>query len=146
MTIPASAQNKPIVGPSQGMQFTDERGYLTNPGRIALQQLRNYITNMSRTMPCDATGTNIITLTLLAVQPQVNQYVSYETYGFVAANTSTGLVTANVVTALGALPTLNVYKTNGSAQATTGDVVQGLHYFATYVDSLNSNLGGFVLR
>jgi hypothetical protein len=50
------------------------------------------------------------------------------------------------VTANGALATLNVYKTNGGAQATTNDVTSGRQYWLTYVDSLNSGAGGFVLR
>ena len=109
--------------------------------------MHDYIVNMSRTFPCNASTTaNTITLTLLSVQPQVNLYCSYDTYGFVADVTSTGNVSALVVTETGTLATLNVYKTNGSARAGSGDVTTGLHYFATYVDSLNSGAGGFVLR
>jgi hypothetical protein len=147
MTIPASAQPTPIVPPSAGQRFTDDKGFLTNTGRIALQQLRDYIVNMCRTFPCNASTTsNVITLTLLAVQPTLVQYADFDTFGFIADATSTGLLTANVVTAGGALATLNVYKTNGGAQATTGDVTITRQYFLTYVDSLNANAGGFVLR
>jgi hypothetical protein len=147
MTVPAAAQATPIVTPNPGMQFTDEKGNLTNVGRIALQQMRSYIVNMSRTMPCDASTTsNLITLTLLAVQPQVDKYVSYETYSFVADASTTGAVTAKVVTETGTLATIKVYKTNGSAQAGNGDITSGLQYEATYVDSLDSGNGGLVLR
>lgn len=145
--IPASAQARPIVTPNPGLQFTDERGNLTNVGRIALQQLRDYVVNMSRTMPCNAsTDTNVITLTLLPIQPLVSQYVSYETFAFVADTDSTGDLSALVVTAEGTLATLNVYKDNGATQAASGDVVKDCQYFATYVDSLDSGNGGFVLR
>lgn len=147
MTIPGSAQPTPLVGPSQGMQFVDEKGYLTASGRISLQKMRDYIVNMNRVMPCNASTTsNVITLTLLAVQPLVSQYGSYDTYGFVADATSTGNLSALVVTAQGTLATLNVYKANGATRATTGDVVLGSQYFLTYTDSLNTNAGGFVLR
>lgn len=147
MTIPASAQPTPIVNANVSRQFCDEKGKLTNMGRIALQQLHDYVVNMNRVIPCNASTTsNVITLKMLAVQPTVTQYADFDTYGFVADATSTGLLSALVVTAQGTLATLKVYKTNGSAQATTGDITSGLQYFLTYVDSLNSNAGGFVLR
>jgi hypothetical protein len=147
VTIAAAAQNHPIVPVSVGLPLVDENGSLTSNGRQALQQLRDYIVNMNRTMPCNAsTASNVITLTLLQIQPSVDQYVSYETYGFVADATTSGAVTALVVTATGTLATLNVYKANGATPAGAGDVVSGSQYFLTYVDSLNSSAGGFVLR
>lgn len=147
MTVPLAAQATPIVTPNPGFPFTDDNGNLTNVGRIALQQMRNFIVSMNRTMPCDAsTTTNVITLTLLAVQPQVDKYVSYEKFAFVADANTTGAVTAKVVTATGTLATLKVYKTNGSAQAGNGDIVINLQYELTYADSLDSGNGGFVLR
>lgn len=147
MTIPASAQPTPIVAPSVGLQWVDERGNLTNNARLALQQMHSFIVSMNRIVPCNAsTTTNVITLTLLNSQPQVDQYASYDTYGFVADVTSTGNVSALVVTANGTLATLKVYKTNGSTRASTGDVVKDSQYFATYVDSLDTGNGGLVLR
>lgn len=149
MAISTAAQPTPIVSVNSGLQFTDERGNLTNSGRLALQQMHDYVVNISRMFPCNASTTsNVITLTLLPVQPQVNQYASYDTYGFVADATSSGPVSALVVTASagGTLPTLNVYKSHGSAQATMSDITQNLQYFLTYVDTLNSGAGGFVLR
>ena len=150
MTVPASAQPTPIVSPNPGLQFTDEKGNLTNNARIALQQMHDYIVNMSRIIPCDASGTNTIALSLLAVQPSLNQYSSYETFAFVAANTSSGNLSANVTASVNGTPqtfaTLNVYKANGATRAGSGDVVSASQYFLTYVDSLNSNAGGFVLR
>jgi len=147
VTIPAAAQNHPIVAPSVGLPFVDDDGKLTNNGRLALQQMHNYIVNMNRTMPCNpSTTSNVITLTLLDVQPQVDQYVSYETYGFVADASTTGSVTAKVVTANGTLAELKVYKSNGGTQAGNGDITSGRQYFLTYVDSLDAAAGGFVLR
>lgn len=147
MTIPASAQQTPIVTPNPGLQFVNERGYLTNPASIALQQMRSFILNMCRTMPCNAsTTTNTITLTLLDNQPAVSMYAAFDTYGFVADATTTGNVSIVVVTENGALSTLKVYKANGATRAGSGDVVSGSQYFATYVDSLDGGAGGFVLR
>lgn len=147
MTIPESAQTNPIVAPNPGLRFTDERGYLTGPARIALQQIHNFIVSMNRVIPCDAVSdTNVITLTMLSSQPQVNGYASYDTYGFVADDTSSGDLSAMVITNQGTLSTLNVYKDNGATRASTGDVVLDSQYFLTYVDSLNSGTGGFVLR
>ena len=147
MTIPQSAQPTPIVSPNPGLQFTDEKGNLTNNARIALQQMHDYVVSMNRIIPCNpSTTSNVITLTMLPSQPQVNQYGSYDSYGFVADATSTGNLSAMVVTTNGALATLNVYKAIGATRAGSGDVVLGSQYFVTYVDSLNSNAGGFVLR
>ena len=147
MTIPAAAQATPIVTPNPGLRLVDERGFLTGRGAIALQEMHNYIVNMNRTMPCNtSTTSNTITLTLLSVQPAVNQYVSYETYGFVADVTTDGNVSIGVVTENGALAVLKAYKDNGATRAASGDVVSGSQYFATYVDSLDGGAGGFVLR
>lgn len=147
MAIPAAAQGHPIVTPNPGLPLVDERGSLTNRGAIALQQMHNYIVNMNRTMPCNAsTTTNVVTLTLLDVQPTVNQYTDYEVFSFVADASTTGAVTAKVVTATGTLATLKVYKNNGASQSGNGDITEGYHYTFTYVDSLDSGNGGFVQR
>lgn len=147
MTISQSAQPTPIVAPSVGLQWVDERGNLTNNARIALQQMHSFIVSMSRVIPCNASTTsNVITLTLLSSQPQVNQYADFDQFGFIADATTNGTVTAKVVTAQGALGTLNVYKSNGASQSGSGDIVSGSQYFFTYVDSLNSGAGGFVQR
>lgn len=147
MTIPAASQPTPIVTPNPGLPFVDKSGNLTNNGRIALQQLRKFVVNMCRIIPCNAsTAANVITLTMLDVQPSVNQYADFDTYAFVADATSTGDLTARVTTENGSLATLKVYKTNGSAQATTGDITSDLQYLFTYSDNLDSGNGGFVLR
>lgn len=145
--IAASAQPAPIASPNVLRQITDEGGNLTPHAKQALQQGRDYVVNMARTFPCNASTTsNVITLTLLSVQPTVTQYATMDTYGFVADASSSGLLSALVVTASGTLATLNVYKNNGGTQATSGDITATRQYFLTYVDSLNANAGGFVLR
>jgi len=147
MPISAAAQQTPVVTPSTNLQFVNKDGILTQTGKLVLQQYHDFMVNMARIIPANATtASNVITLTLLPIQPVVTQYAIFDTYGFVADATSTGLITAFVSTATGPLPALNVYKNNGGAQATTGDVTITRQYFLTYVDSLNAGAGGFVLR
>lgn len=146
MTIPAAAQVPSLLQPAQRSQFVDDGNILTNNGWQVLAGMFNFINGTNRIIPCNAAGTNAITLTMLAVAPLVQGYFDFDTYRAVAAATSTGLVTASVVTPQGALATIKVFKTNGSAQATTGDITIGLLYDFTYVDSLDSGAGGFVLR
>lgn len=147
MTVPTAAAIPTLQNPSLGSAFVDiKTGNLSQGAYQVLQAASGFINGMARIIPCNATGTNIITLTMVAQTLLVQQYADFDTYRAVAANTTTGLVTAHVVTPQGSLATLNVYKANGGAQATTGDITSGLLYDFTYVDSLNSGAGGFVLR
>lgn len=146
MTIPAAAQVDALLEPAQRIQFVDSSGILTNNGWQTLEAIFGFVNGTNRVIPCNASGTNVITLTMLAVAPLVKGYRDYDTYRAVAASTTTGLVTALVTTPQGALATIPVYKNNGAAQATTGDITSGLLYDFTYVDALNSGNGGFVLK
>lgn len=147
MTITAAATASPINKPVGIFPFVDkETGNLSDHGLQLLNQWYNFIVGMNRLTPCNASGTNVVTLTPLAASPLISGYADYEVYSFVAAATSTGNVTMTVVPANGVLATLKAFKTNGAAQATTGDVVLGSHYTATFVDSLDSGNGGFVIR
>lgn len=147
MTIPAAAQVTPLDLPSLRIGFVDAKtGVLTTHGHQLLIDYVNYIQGSCRIIPCNASGTNAITLTMLGVSPLIQHYNDFDSFRFVAAATSTGAVTAFVQTPQGALATLNVYKTNGSAQAGLNDITVGLLYEVVYVDSLNSGAGGFVLR
>jgi hypothetical protein len=111
-----------------------------------LGQVYDFIVGMNRLTPCIATGTNVIALTPLAVSPRLQKYVDYEVFTFVAANSSTGAVTMTVIPKTGTLATLKAYKSSGASQAGSGDVVAGSVYLAIYVDSLNSGVGGFVIK
>lgn len=147
MTIPASVQIANLLVANRSIQFVDKNGFLTQTGKATLDALRNFVNGCSRLIPCNASTTsNVITLTMLSTQPLVSQYSDFDTFQFIADTTSTGLLTALVVTANGALGTIKVYKSNGSTQATAGDITSGLQYNFTFVDSLNSGNGGFVLR
>lgn len=146
MTIPAAFQVPSLTQPAQRIPFVDDGQILTNNGWQVLAGMFNFINGTNRVVPCNAAGTNAITLTMLNVAPLVTGYFDFDTYRAVAAATSTGLVTASVVTPQGALASKKVFKTNGSAQATTGDITVGLLYDFTFVDSLDGGAGGFVIR
>jgi hypothetical protein len=146
VTIPASAQVPSLLQPQQRNPMVDSTGLLTNNGWQTLQGIFGFINGTNRTVPCIASGTNVITLTMLDTSPLVQGYYDYDTFRAVAANTTTGTVTALVATPQGNLGTIKVFKSNGATQATTGDITSGLLYDFTYVDSLDSGNGGFVLR
>lgn len=97
--------------------------------------------NSSATIiPCTEVGTNAIVLTPINGVPQPLSYANYQTYAFVAQNTSTSNVTANVV----GLPVLNVYLPNNT-QAVSGSLVAGQFYMVAYNSALNASAGGFSL-
>lgn len=147
MSISTAATATPISKPNGGFPFIEpSTGCLTEHGLQLLNQYYNFMVGMNRLTPCNASGTNVITLTPLDASPLIEKYVDYEVFSFVAANTSTGDVTMTVVPRKGTLSTLKAYKTNGSAQATTNDVVAGLLYLAIYNDALDGGAGGFVIK
>jgi hypothetical protein len=147
LSIPASAQILALQEATRSIQFVDSSGKLTQNGFAALDAVFNFVNGCCRFIPCNASTTsNVITLTMLSTSPLVKGYADFDTFRFVADATSTGLLSAKVVTPQGALTALNIYKSNGSAQATTGDITINLQYDLTFVDSLNSGNGGFVLR
>lgn len=147
MSIPASVQIPAIQEANRSVQFVDKNGMLTQNGFSVLDAVFNFVNGCSRQIPCNASTTsNVITLTMLATSPLVKQYSDFDVYQFIADATTTGSVTALVVTPQGSLATINVYKTNGATQAGSGDITSGRQYEFTFVDSLNSGNGGFVLR
>lgn len=146
MTIPASAMVPGLLVPNLRSVFVDNKGVLTTHGQGVINGLINFVNGTNRNVPCNATGTNVITLTMLATAPLITKYNDFDTFRAVAAATTTGVVTAQVVTPQGSLATLKVFKSNGAAQATTGDITINLLYDFVYVDSLDTGTGGFVLR
>lgn len=147
MTIPASAQVPSLLQPQQRTPLVDSTGLLTNNGWQTLQGMFGFINGTNRIIPCNASGTNVITLTMLDTSPLVQGYYDFDTYRAVAANTTTGSVTALVTTSQdNSLATIKVFKANGASQAGAGDITSGLLYDFTYVGSLDSGNGGFVLR
>ena len=147
MSISPAATGTPITKPNGVFPFVDlTTGNLTEHGLQVLNQYYNFIVGMNRITPCNATGTNVITLTPLTASPLIEKYVDYEIYAFVAANSSTGAVTMTVVPRDGTLATVKAYKTNGSAQAGNGDISANSLYLAIYNDALDSGAGGFVIK
>ena len=147
MTIAAAAKGTPIPKPNAVVQFVKPDGTLTAHAMELLNAFREFIVGMNRVTPCNASGTNTITLTpIVGACPLIEKYVDHEVFAFTAAETSTGSVTATVVPRTGTLSTLKVYKTNGSAQAGAGDIVQNSVYLLLYADHLDSAAGGFVLK
>lgn len=147
MTISAAATPGALSKPNGIFPVVDlTTGCLTEHGLQMFSQWHNYINGMNRITPCNASGKNVITLTPLAASPLIDKYSDYEAFAFVAEQTSDGSVTATVVPRDGTLSTLKVYKTNGSAQAGSGDVVAGSLYLAIYNDALDTAAGGFVLK
>jgi hypothetical protein len=147
MTISADATATPIPRPNSVFQFVDlTTGTLSEHGNQLLSAWYNFIVGMNRLTPCNASGTNVITLTPLDASPLIDGYKDFEVYTFVAANDSTGSVTMTVAPRKGTLSTLKAYVTNGSAQAGNGDIVAGSLYFAIYNDALDSGAGGFVIK
>ena len=147
MTISTAATAAPISKPNGIFAFIDmTTGCLTDHGLTILNQWYNSIVGMNKLTPCNATGTNTITLTPLAASPLIEAYADYEVYTFVAANTTSSTVTMTVVPKKGTLSTLKAYKSNGATQANTGDIVAGSLYFAIYCDALDAGAGGFVVK
>jgi hypothetical protein len=147
MTIASAAIPTPIGKPNQVVPVVDiKTGCLTEHGIQLWSQMYNFIVGMNRIIPCNASGTNLITLAPLDASPLLKQYADYELFAFVATNTSSGAVTMAVAARDGSLATLKAYKTNGSAQAGSGDVVSGSLYLAIYNDALDAGAGGFVLK
>lgn len=147
MTIPADYQQRPIVSPPLDMKIVDDDGFPTSVMRQFLQQMHAYIVNMTRVIPTNCTNVgNVYNLTVLSPSPLIQRYNDHDIYSFVASATSTGSVTGNVTTNSGALSTLKWYKTNGAAQAGSGDIVSGSLYLAIFNDALDGGAGGLVIK
>ena len=93
-------------------------------------------------IPCTAASNNAISLTGLANSPTLTSYSRYVMFRFIAAATSTGLVTINYQ-GIGAL---NVYKADGATQVGANDILVGQLYLAIYDSALNAGAGGFYLE
>ncbi len=145
--VAIAAVQTPIPKPNPTSPFTDpDSGALTEHGMQLMAAWHARMVGTSRLIPCTASGKNLISLTPLTPSPTIEKYDAFDTFQFVGATTSDGSITATVVPKKGTLATIKVYKTNGSAQAGSGDVVAGSFYTATYVDTLDSAAGGLVLK
>lgn len=140
-------QNKAPNQPNAILPFVEKGGILTRAGLEVLNQMWKQVAGGFHLVPCTASGTNVITLVPTISDEGGNLYVDHLTFVMTAAATSTGPVTALVSTdRYGALAELKVYKTGGSVQADTGDIVLGNLYFLIYSAALDSGAGGFVAK
>lgn len=146
MTIPTDNSPRPLPKLIGTIPIVDRDGRATDNFLQIMQRFRDYNNAGNRVIPCNASGTNVITLTPLDASPVLERYNDYEIFVFTAAETSTDSVTATVVPKTGTLATLNVYKTDGASQAGSGDVVQNSVYMLIVADHLDGGSGGFVLK
>lgn len=147
MSISDAATGTPLSKPNGLFPFIDlQTGCLSEHGLQLLSQYYNFMVGMNRLTPCNATGKNVISLTPLSASPLIEKYVDYEVFTFVAEQTSDASVTMTVVPRDGSLATVKAYKTSGSAQAGSGDIVAGSLYFAIFNDALDSGAGGLVIK
>lgn len=102
------------------------------------------LTNLAKwsLVGCTASGTNVITLTPILTGYTAPAYGNFAAYTFAAANTTSGAVTLKV----GALAALSVYKSDGTTQITTGDIVANQCYQVSYNGALNASAGGWYLQ
>jgi len=133
--------------PRGNTQFVDKDGMLTPEGLLLLEQYWRQIAAGFVTVPCVASGANLITLTPTLHREGARTYADHMVFAAVAAATSTDAVTAKVADAAGnALATLKVYVDGGATQAGTGDVVADRLYFFVYAAALDGGAGGLVLK
>lgn len=146
-----SAYPTPLQSPTKSFPIVDDDGVLTAMGMSLLNGIWSALNGANLIIPCSCNQqtVNVISLTPLLTSPvpqqnsqQIGNYTVFSTWAFIAQATSTALVTASV----SPLSALRVYKSNGSTQAGSGDIVVNNQYFLTYVDTLNGGTGGFVLR
>lgn len=95
------------------------------------------------TIPCQASGTNILALVPGPETPTVVAYESYQGFSCVAVANNTGGVTAGV----GALGLLNVYAdtASGPTLLSGGEIVTGNLIILYYDPALDTGNGGFHL-
>lgn len=128
--------------------FTTRDGLLTPDALAVMQQLWRQVAAGFVTVPVVIGGTaNELTLTPKLTAEGGRVYADHMAFAGVAATTSTGSVTAKVTSdQYGDLASLKVYKTNGAAQAGSGDLVAGSFYTFWYVAALDDGAGGLVLK
>jgi len=118
MTISTAGTISPLSRINGEVPFVDiTTGKLTEYGVQTLNGWYNHFNGMNRVIPCNASGQNLITLTPLTASPLIDKYNDYEVFAFVAADTSTGSVTATVVPRKGTLATLTLLRRRGDGRA-----------------------------
>lgn len=150
MTIPAEAMVEPLNNFDSGLPIVDgQTGILTEFGLKMLQQFRDFVSGMSRVIPCDVDGdVDSLTLTPAQTAPKPDRYNDHDIFigrmGFTLSSAATA-VYAEVLDASGtSLGLKQVYLTNG-ASATGVEVLENCLYLFIY-DSQIGDAGGFVVK
>lgn len=147
MAMADASKPTPTPGPFWQFPFVDVKtGLLTDLAREFLTKLWSRGNAGNRIIPCNAVGTNAITLTPCDAAPLIEKYEDHDVFAFVAADNSGSPVTISVAAASGALPGLKAYVDDGAAQATAGDIIRDSLYLAIFSDHLDVGAGGFVLK
>lgn len=147
MTIPAAYRPTPIPPLDGNVPICDpQTGLPTVEFLLAYGKLRDYVNAGNRIIPCSASTTsNKITLTPNDAAPLIEGYRDYDVFVFSADATTDGSVTMTVVPKTGTLATLKAFKSNGAAQAGSGEIIEDSVYLAIVADHLDSAAGGFVI-
>jgi hypothetical protein len=146
MPVSSSAKPEPVPAISSEQPVVERGGLGSLTFLQTMQRWRGQFSGGNRIIPCDAAGTDMITLTPFDSSPLITGYRVYDRFTARAENTSTGPVTATVVPKRGELATLKVYKQDGAAQADVGDVVADCVYDFVYAEHLDGGAGGFILK
>ena len=133
------APNPPL--PELGFVDPKAGGRMTPLGYQMMNQLWRQIAAGFPVVPCVATGTDAITINPRLHREGARTLADHMTFSFEAVATSTGAVTIQ----LGSLTALKAYIDNGATQANAGDLVDGSLYLVSYLSTLDSGAGGFVI-
>lgn len=152
MATPATKnQPQPIQSPTAAFQAVDPEGFLTPGALSTITQIWQRINGASIIIPCIATNPsgNLILLTPMVQSPTPSSQPGsaavqedYDTYAFISPRSTNGLTTIQ----LAGFAALKAFKLNGSAQVGNGDMTINLQYMATFTDTLDSGVGGYVVR
>jgi len=141
MAIPVDAQPKGVDRPSQRIQFVDDKGCLTSPAQLFLQQLADAVGGANPVIPSGATTVgDAITISLNSSAHPLTQYFDYAVFPFVA---DAAAAAPNVTAQIGNLDALPVFQADGT---TAASVVAGTFYFLIFSDAVNGGNGGFILK
>jgi hypothetical protein len=150
MTITTEAIVEPLTAAHPQFNIVEPDGRFTEHGIKLLQEWHEFISGMSRVVPCSISFTSAVaTLTPAASASKlIKKYNAFDIFA-VVPDESYGAgpdLTAFVQTDSGALATLPVYLDTGVA-ATSGDVNADSLYLFVYCDRPQSGSGGcFILK
>lgn len=138
---------RPPMRPNSRDAIVDPRtGRLTQHGLLLMEsQWRQIVAGYSITpVVITQASVNVLTMKPFLHEEGAADFQNGMAFWGKAVSTTTGVVTAIVTRPTQALPTVKVYKTNGSAQATLNDILANSYYLFLYHADLNGGAGGLV--